>query len=65
MQINDILPLSNYTNTHEQMEHVKEMCGSDSWTECERHWDGIFNTEWAAQQYRNNVYHLFEHVMFR
>lgn len=65
MQINDILPLSNYTNTHEQMERVKEMNGSDAWTECERHWDGIFNTDWPAQNYRNDVYHLFEHVMYR
>ena len=65
MQINDILPLSNYTNTHEQMERVKEMNGSDAWTECERHWDGIFNTDWPAQNYRNDVYHIFEHVMYR
>ncbi len=65
MQINDILPLSNYTNTHEQMERIKAMRGSDAWTECERHWDGIFNTDWPAQNYRNDAYHLFEHVMFR
>ena len=63
MQLHDIMPLSPYVNTHELMMHTKEMNGSDAWTECERHWDGIFNTSWAANDYRNNVYHIFENVI--
>ena len=63
MQIHDLFPLSPYTNTHELMMHTKEMNGSDAWTECERHYDGAFNTSPAANEYRNNVYHIFENVI--
>lgn len=64
MQMHDIFPLSPYTNTHELMMLPKQMT-SNAWTECERHWDGIFNTSAAADNYRNNVYHEFEYVMYR
>ena len=63
MQLHDIFPLSGYTNTHDLMMHTRQMSGSDAWTECERHWDGIFNNSNEAQQYRNNVYHIFENVI--
>ncbi len=63
MQLHDIFPLSPYTNTHELMMHTKEMCGSNAWTECERHYDGAFNTSQAATDYRNNVYHIFENAI--
>lgn len=63
MQLHDIMPLSPYVNTHELMMHTKEMQGSDAWTECERHWDGIFNTSQAATNYKNDVYHIFENVI--
>ena len=53
MQLHDIFPLSPYVNTHD----------SGAWTECERHWDGIFNNSREAQIYRNNVYHIFENVI--
>ena len=63
MQLHDIMPLSPYTNTKDLMMNAREMSGSGAWTECERHWDGIFNTSQAANDYRNNVYHIFENVM--
>ena len=63
MQMHDIFPLSPYSNTHELMMHTKEMQGSNAWTECERHWDGAFNTSDAASNYRNDVYHIFENVI--
>ena len=63
MQLHDIMPLSPYTNTHELMMETKQMCGSDAWTECERHWDGAFNTSKEANDYRNNVYHIFENAI--
>lgn len=62
MQMHDIFPLSPYTNTHSLMLHSKQMKGSDAWTECERHYDGIFNTSLEAQNYRQRVYHIFENV---
>lgn len=63
MQLHDIMPLSPYVNTHALMEYPKEMSGSDAWTECEKHWDGIFNTSAEAQEYKNNVYHIFENAI--
>ena len=63
MQINDIFPLSPYLNTHEIMMHPKKMSGSDAWTDCERHWAGVFNTSPEAREYTNNVYHIFENAI--
>lgn len=63
MQLHDIFPLSPFTNTKDQMDNAHQMSGSDAWTECERHWDGIFNTSGAAEEYRNNVYHIFENAI--
>ena len=63
MQIHDIFPLSPYTNTHDSMMHTKKMNGSDAWTECERHWDGVFNTSNEANDYRNRVYQVFLNAM--
>ena len=63
MQLHDIFPLSGYTNTHDLMLNTRQMSGSGAWTECERHWDGIFNNSSEAQNYRNNVYHIFENVI--
>lgn len=63
MQINDIFPISPYTNTHELMIKTKQMNGSNAWTECERHWDGIFDTSYNAQVYKNKVYNIFEHSL--
>ena len=63
MQMHDIFPLSPYSNTHELMMNAKQMKGSDAWTECERHYDGAFNTSYEATNYRNNVYHIFENVI--
>lgn len=63
MQINDIFPLSPYMNTHEIMMYPKKMSGSDAWTDCERHWAGVFNTSPEAREYTNNVYHIFENAI--
>lgn len=63
MQMHDIFPLSPYVNTHDLMMKAKQMNGSDAWTECERHWDGIFNSSPEANNYRNNVYHIFENLI--
>ena len=63
LQIHDIFPLSPYTNTHETMMYPKKMNGSDAWTECERHWDGVFNTSPAANDYRNAVYSIFANAI--
>ena len=63
MQLTDIIPLSPYTNTHEQMLHAKEMQGSDAWTECERHYDGVFDSDNTSNCYTTDVYHIFENVI--
>ena len=63
MQLTDIFPLSPYTNTHEMMLHSKEMPAYDAWTECERHWDGVFDTSPEAYWYTDKVYHLFENFI--
>lgn len=63
MQMHDIFPLSPYTNTHDLMLAPKQMSGSNAWTECERHYDGVFNTSPEANNYRNRVYHIFENVI--
>ena len=58
MQINDIFPLSSYVNTHQLMLNAKQMNGSDAWTECERHYDGILRTDFDARNYTDNVYRI-------
>ncbi len=63
MQINDILPLSPYINTHQMMEHTIQMNGSDAWTECERHWDGIFRNDNDARNYTRQVYQIFSNFI--
>ena len=45
------------------MMHTKKMSGSDAWTDCERHWDGVFNTSNEANDYRNRVYQVFLNAM--
>ena len=60
MQMHDIFPLSPFSNTHELMMHTKQMNGSNAYTECERHYDGVFNTSDYAKKYTQEVYHMFE-----
>lgn len=62
MQLHDIFPLSPYINTHESMMHAKKMNG-EGWTDCERHWNGVFNTSEDARRYTQSVYHIFENVI--
>lgn len=63
MQLQDIFPLSEYTNTHEMMIHKKEMSAPEGWQECEKHWNGVFNTSEDARNYTQEVYHLFENFI--
>lgn len=63
MQMQDIFPLAPHLNTHDLMMNVRQTSGSEAWTECERHYDGVFNTSQAANDYRNNVYHIFENLL--
>lgn len=63
MQLTDIFPLSPYTNTHELMMHAKKMEANGAWTKCERHWDGVFDSDFAAREYTQNVYHIFENAI--
>ncbi len=60
MQLVDIFPLSYNTNTHDSMLCCKKLTGSDAWTDCERHWDGVFDKSSESRQYTQSVYHLFE-----
>lgn len=64
MQIHDIFPLSSFVNTHGLMEHTKQMAGSDAWTECERHYDGIFRTDKDAREYTQRVYKIFSQALY-
>lgn len=64
MQINDILPLSPFINTHQVMEHTIQMRGSDAWTECERHLDGVFRIDNDARNYTQRVYHIFSNALY-
>ena len=63
MQINDILPLSPYINTHQVMEHTIQLNGSDAWTECERHLDGVFRCDNDARSYTQRVYNIFSNAI--
>lgn len=64
MQINDILPLSPYINTHKVMEQTVQMNGSDAWTECERHLDGVFRLDENARNYTENAYRIFGDALY-
>ena len=64
MQINDILPLSPYINTHQTMMNVVQLHGSDAGTECERHWNIVFRTDDDARNYTRKVYNKFHHTMY-
>lgn len=63
MQLTDIMPLSPFVNTHQLMLAPKQMGGSNAFTECERHWDGIFDSSQRANEYRQSVYHIFRNVI--
>jgi len=63
MQMTDIFPLAFGLNTHDLMMNVRQTSGSRAWTECERHYDGVFSNSYEANEYRNNVYHIFENLL--
>ena len=59
MQLHDFMPLSQYVNTHNLMMQTTQIIGSNAWTECERHWEGIFASTDDANQHRNDVNNVF------
>lgn len=63
MQLNDIFPLSPFTGTHEMMTHKKAMWSSEGWRDCEKHWNGVFDSDSDAKQHTINVYNIFENVI--
>jgi hypothetical protein len=63
MQLHDIMPLSGYVNTHNLMMRPSQMSGSNAFTECERHWDGIFAGTPEANNHRNRAYNIFENFI--
>ncbi len=65
MQMDDIFPLGYGLDTHSTMMESKQLKSFDSWTECERHWDGIFKLNESARRYTREVYHEFKEVMHR
>lgn len=64
MQINDIFPLSSYINTHQAMMNIVKTDGSNAWSECERHWDGVFRYDRDARNYTQSVYKIFSSAMY-
>ena len=46
------------------MEHAIQMDGSEAWTECERHLDGVFRTDENARKYTQEVYKTFSKSLY-
>lgn len=63
MQLHDIMPLEPGINTHNLMLNTVQANDFNAWTECERHWNGLFDRSPAADAQRNNVYHKFEDLL--
>lgn len=63
MQLHDIMPLECGINTHDLLLNTIQANDFTAWTECERHWNGMFNRSPEANQHRNNVYHIFENLL--
>ena len=63
MHINDIMPYEPGINTHDLMLRTIQANDGNAWTECERHWNGMFDKSWHANEHRNNAYHIFENVL--
>ena len=63
MQIHDFMPLSPEVNTHDLLLRPIQKTNSESWTECERHWDKIFAGGQGADNHRNNVNNIFKNII--
>ena len=59
-QMHDILPLSEYTNTHETMMRSTNRSSTD---DPEGHYDNIFSKSNTARQHTMDVYREFESIM--
>lgn len=59
MQLPDFMALAPDINTHDLLLKPIQKTDSDSWTECERHWDKIFANTPEAHNHRNNVNNIF------
>lgn len=64
MQLDDMFPLSPYTSTHELMENIKKM-DSNALTNCEQHWEGVFDSSYDAVKHRNSVNAFFKNAMYK
>ena len=63
MQLHDIMPLAHHVNTHDLMIRPIQTNGSNAWSECERHWDGIFAGTPEANNHRQRAYNIFENFI--
>ena len=63
MHINDIMPYEPGINTHDLMLRTIQANDFNSWTECERHWTGMFDRSPSADWHRQQVYHMFENFI--
>ena len=63
MHLNDLMPYEPGINTHDLMLRVIQADDHNAWTECERHWNGMFDRSLSANEHRNNAYHIFENVI--
>lgn len=63
MQLHDFMPLAPDVNTHDLLLKPIQKTDSESWTECERHWDKIFAGTLEADNHRNNVNNIFKNFI--
>lgn len=63
MHINDIMPYEPGINTHNLMLKTIQADDFKAWTECERHWEGMFDRSPDATYHRNNAYKIFENFL--
>ena len=63
MHINDFMPYEPGINTHDLMLRTIQANDFNAWTECERHWTGLFDRSPAADWQRQQAYHIFENFI--
>ena len=63
MHINDFMPYEPGINTHDLMLRTIQANDFNAWTECERHWNGMFDRSPAADWQRQEAYHIFENLI--
>ena len=63
MQLHDLMPLAQNVNTHSLMVNTTQLSASNAWTECERHWDGIFANTNEANIHRQRINNIFNNFI--